>query len=304
MEMQQIRYFLAVADTLNFTRAAERCNISQPALTRAIKALEDEFGGPLINREQRNTHLSELGRMMAPYFQTIHEQSLTARAKANEFRKPGGLTLKIGAMCTIGPSIVAEFLARYSLGFDGVEIEVAALGLGALKQKLMLGELEIALLASPEPLGDEFHSMPLFQENFVLALSPTHRLANAEFVPCGDLNGERYINRANCEYYDLVHETFLAKGVRTRKIFSSECDEWVIGMIKAGLGVGYFPEFAVKDPGVILRPLVDPSFSRTVSLVTVRGRPHSPAVGAFVKQARLEKWPVTLSAKSRLASVY
>ncbi len=66
MEMQQIRYFVALAQTLNFTRAAEQCNVSQPALTRAIQQLEHELGGPLFHRERNNTHLSELGRMMAP----------------------------------------------------------------------------------------------------------------------------------------------------------------------------------------------------------------------------------------------
>lgn len=291
MEMQQIRYFLAVADTLNFTRAAENCNISQPALTRAIKALEDELGGPLINREQRNTHLSELGRMMAPYFQSIYEQSLSAKATADEFRRLCKATLKIGAMCTIGPSIVADFLARYSASYENVEIDVTADGSNALKQKLLRGELEVALIASPDPFGDDFHAMGLFDENFVLAVSKSHRLANADVIRCKELDGEKYINRANCEFYDLVHETFLRSGVRTRRVFSSECDEWVIGMIKAGLGVGYFPEFAVNDPGIILKPLIEPSFSRTVCLVTVRGRPHSPAVGAFVRQARSEKWP-------------
>ena len=296
MEMQQIKYFLAVADTLNFTRAAEKCNISQPALTRAIKALEDELGGPLINREQKNTHLSELGRMMTPYFQTIYDQSVSARATASQFRRLDKATLKIGAMCTIGPSIVAGFLAQYAQSYENVEIEVSALGLGLLKQRLMSGELEIALLASPDPLGDDFHAMPLFHENFALAVSATHRLANADAVRCSELHGEPYINRANCEYYDLVHATFVENGVRTRKVFSSECDEWVVGMIKAGLGIGYFPEFSVNDPDVILKPLIEPSFSRTVCLVSVRGRPHSPAGGAFVKQARLQKWPATKSA--------
>jgi DNA-binding transcriptional LysR family regulator len=298
MEMQQIRYFLAVADTLNFTRAAERCNISQPALTRAIKALEDELGGPLINREQRNTHLSELGQVMSPYFQTIYEQSMSAKTTADAFRRLGKATLKIGAMCTIGPKIVADFLARYSGSFENVEIEVAATGLRALKDRLLSGELEVALLASPEPLGDEFHALPLFSENFVLAIALSHRLANADVVSCKELDGERYINRANCEYYDLVHEQFIAEGVRTRRVFSSECDEWVVGMIKAGLGIGYFPEFSINDPGVIAKPLVDPSFSRTVSLVTVRGRPHSPAVGAFIKMARQEKWPASKTPKA------
>ncbi|OFX06238.1 MAG: hypothetical protein A3E78_15225 [Alphaproteobacteria bacterium RIFCSPHIGHO2_12_FULL_63_12] len=299
MEMQQIKYFLAVADTLNFTRAAEKCNISQPALTRAIKALESELGGPLINREQKNTHLSELGRMMTPYFQTIYDQSVSARATASQFRKLDRATLKIGAMCTIGPSIVAGFLAHYARAYDNVEINVSALGLETLKQRLLAGDLEVALLASPTPLADEFHAMPLFHENFALAVAPTHRLANADVVRCIELDGEPYINRANCEYYDLVHATFIANGVRTRRVFSSECEEWVVGMIKAGLGVGYFPEFSMNDPEVILKPLVDPSFSRTVNLVTVRGRPHSPAVGAFVKQARLQKWPAATFAGER-----
>ena len=79
MEMQQVRYFVALADTLNFTRAAEKCNVSQPALTRAIQQLEHEFGGPLFHRERGNTHLSELGRMMLPYLQTVEEQTKAAR---------------------------------------------------------------------------------------------------------------------------------------------------------------------------------------------------------------------------------
>jgi DNA-binding transcriptional LysR family regulator len=297
MEMQQIRYFLAVAETLNFTRAAEKCNISQPALTRAIKALEDELGGPLINREQRNTHLSELGRVMTPYFRAIQEQSATAKSTASAFARLGKATLKIGAMCTIGPAIVADFIARYAHAHENVETKLIALGLDDLKRQLTAGELELALLASPETLGDEFHVMPLFTEAFVCVVAPTHRLANAEVVRCAELDGEAYVNRANCEYYDMVHEVFISNGVRTRRIFSSECDEWVVGMIKAGLGFGYFPEFSINDREILKKPLVEPSISRTVSLVTVRGRPHSPAVGAFVKAARLEKWPLTQSTK-------
>jgi DNA-binding transcriptional LysR family regulator len=71
MEMQQVRYFLALARTLNFTRAAEAANVSQPALTRAIQQLEHELGGPLFHRERANTHLSELGKMMLPYLEQI-----------------------------------------------------------------------------------------------------------------------------------------------------------------------------------------------------------------------------------------
>src|SRR5882724_7842369 len=67
MEMHQVRYFLAVAEELNFTRAAEKCNVSQPSLSRAIQMLEQEFGGPLFWRERGRTHLTELGQMIRPH---------------------------------------------------------------------------------------------------------------------------------------------------------------------------------------------------------------------------------------------
>jgi DNA-binding transcriptional LysR family regulator len=82
MEMQQVRYFVTLAQVLNFTRAAEQCNVTQPALTRAIQQLEHELGGPLFHRERGNTHLSELGRMMEPYLAMILDQSTAAKEHA------------------------------------------------------------------------------------------------------------------------------------------------------------------------------------------------------------------------------
>ena len=290
MEMQQIRYFLALAETLNFTRAAEKSNVTQPALTRAIQGLEAEFGGPLFHRERQNTHLSELGRMMLPYFESIYRQAATARNEAKSFGKLDRGRLEIGAMCTIGPAIVGSFLARFCAEHPEIDISVVDVGAQALVERLAEGKLEVALFALPEGLDTRFHGIPLFDERFVAVVPRQHRLANAESVRCADLNDEAYCNRANCEYYDIVHEAFISRGIRTRKVFSSERDDWVIGMIKAGLGFGYFPEHSVTDPEVLTRPLVDPDFVRTVMLVTVRGRPHSPAVGAFVRAAKKEKW--------------
>src|SRR3974390_1125067 len=87
MEMQQVRYFLAVAQTLNFTRAAEQCNVSQPALTRAIKLLEGELGGELIRREGRVSHLTDLGKRMFPLLKQCYDSALNAKALATSFKK-------------------------------------------------------------------------------------------------------------------------------------------------------------------------------------------------------------------------
>src|SRR5712691_8631826 len=103
MEMHQIRYFLAVAKELNFTRAAEKCNVSQPSLTRAIKLLEEELGGPLFHRERERTHLSELGKMIMPHLEHGYQETQQARRLARDFKSVKKATLKLGIMCTIAP---------------------------------------------------------------------------------------------------------------------------------------------------------------------------------------------------------
>jgi DNA-binding transcriptional LysR family regulator len=293
MEMQQVRYFLALTRTLNFTRAAEQCNVTQPALTRQIQLLEAELGGPLFHRERQNTHLSELGRMMLPYLESIWAGAEQAKAQSQALRRLDGATLQIGAMCTIGPAILSDLIIRFRLANPNVDISVRDRGLEEVLAELNDGALDLALLASPTALDDRFHALPLFRERFVVALSPAHHLAEKNIIGCGDLNDQAYVNRANCEYLDFISQEFRRIGVKTRKVFSSERDDWVQGMIKAGLGFGLFPEFCVTDPALTLRRLVEPEFIRTIELVTVRGRPHSPAVGAFVRQARSFRWPVS-----------
>src|SRR5262247_1597669 len=98
MEMSQVRYFLAVADELNFTKAAEKCNVAQPSLTRAIKLLEAELGGNLFHRERANTHLTELGRMVRPHLHQLYEESQAAKRLARDFSKLQNVVLRFGVM--------------------------------------------------------------------------------------------------------------------------------------------------------------------------------------------------------------
>ena len=86
MEMHQIRYFLAVSEFLNFTRAAEECNVAQPSLSRAIKKLEEELGGDLFRRERGQTHLTELGRKMQPLLQQAYDSAVVAKEQAAKYQ--------------------------------------------------------------------------------------------------------------------------------------------------------------------------------------------------------------------------
>lgn len=286
MEMQQVRYFVALAELRNFTRAAQACNVTQPAFSRAIQQLEHELGGPLVNRERGNLHLTELGRMMAPYLQTIAEQARTAKdlARANARLERG--TLRIGAMCTIGAAVLTELVLRFRMAHPEIAVAMVEDEAPEMLERLDRGELEVAVVGIPEELPDHLHHLPIVEERFVVVLPPNHRLVASAQVACADLDGEPYVGRSQCEVFRMVARDWAARGIVPLKVFSSPRDDWVQGMVKAGLGFGFFPEYAVTDPDVVVRPLVDPEYKRTIHLTTVRGRPHSPAVGAFVREAR------------------
>jgi DNA-binding transcriptional LysR family regulator len=291
MEMQQVRYFVALAETLNFTRAAEKCNVSQPALTRAIQQLEHELGGPLFHRERANTHLSELGRMMLPYLESVDASTRAAKQAAQSAKKLENVTLTIGAMCTISPRLVSDLMVRFQMAHPDVGVSVLDTGAPQMIEAMEKGELEIGIIGVPEELPPTLHQVPVFEERFVIVLPKGHPWETKNAIRAAELHGEPYVGRSNCEVFQFVTDEFTRRGIATRKVFSSPRDDWVQGMIKAGLGFGFFPESCVTDPDLVVRPLIEPSFSRTIYLATVRGRPHSPAVGAFVRQARGHAWP-------------
>ena len=294
MEMQQVRYFVALVEARNFTRAAEACNVTQPAFSRAIQQLEHELGGPLVNRERGNLHLTELGRMMLPYLAQIEEQARSARDAARSATRLESGKLRIGAMCTIGAKVLGDLIVRFRMAHPQVAISMIEDETPRMLAMLEQGELEVAVVGIPEELPEHLHHLPIFDERFVLVLPPNHRLAAKNPVPCADLHAEPYVCRSLCEAHNHVAKALYKRGIEPVKVFSSPRDSWVQNMIKAGLGFGLFPEFAVTDPEVVVRPLVEPEFKRTIYLTTMRGRPHSPAVGAFVREARAYRAPTAI----------
>ena len=291
MEMHQIRYFLAVAEQLNFTRAAERCNVSQPSLTRAIKLLEEELGGPIFHRERANTHLSELGRMMRPYLTQVYEQAQTAKRQAIDFTKLKRSTLKLGIMCTIAPDQIIELIGSIQEHHPGVGLTLSDANAVELQKHLIEGDLEVAIYCLPtQHADDHLHVVPLFREKIVVAISPKHRLANQAAIAVKDLHDESYIHRMDCEFAGYADSVFAAQNVSCTAVYWSDRDDWTLAMVAAGLGWAFMPANSVKHAGVLAIPLVEPEFWRAVNLVTVRGRPYSPAVGALVREAMRIKW--------------
>ena len=291
MEMHQVRYFLALCEELNFTRAAERSNVAQPSLTRAIKQLEEELGGALFHRERANTHLTELGRTLKPYLEQVCSRAEDAKREAQEFVRLQKTPLRLGLMCTIAPTYLLDLVSEVRTRHPGIELQIIDAAAAQLQERLITGGIDVAIYALPALATDErLHHLALYREQFKIVLEPGHPLAARSAVRVKDLDGERYLWRVNCEYGQAADAVFDAQSVSGPTVYQSERDDWILAMAAAGLGYAFMPALCVDHPGVVALPLVEPEIWREIALVTVRGRPHSPGVGALVQEAMRLPW--------------
>ncbi len=149
MEISQMRFFLALADTLNFTRAAEICDVSQPALSRGIRKLEDELGGQLVRRERGKTHLTELGQRVRPRLEQAISLAELAKTEAHDFSRLADVKLRLGVMCTIGPNRLIALIEHLTERHPDMELELVE-GSGAeIVERLLDGEFDVAISAAP-----------------------------------------------------------------------------------------------------------------------------------------------------------
>src|SRR5262249_17276899 len=290
MEMHQARYFLAAAKTLNFTRAAELCHVSQPALTSAIKKLEEQLQSPLFHREGHQLTLTEFGRRMQPHLGQIVQQAEAAEKVARDFRLLKQAPIRVGVMSTIGPIRLSELLAAFEQKHPDIGTVVHEGAPEALAAQLAADELDFAILNPLEGLGDNYRSEPLYSERYVVVLPPTHPLHERNALALRDLDGQPYVDRLSCEMREMVMGVCNEMGVKLYARFRSAREDWVQAMVMANIGFAFMPEYSVTHPECVRRPLVEPAVERTISLITVPGRPHSPPVAAFLRAVRSHRW--------------
>ena len=291
MEMHQLRYFLAAARTMSFTRAAEECGVSQPALTTAVKKLKSGLGSPLFHREGNRLRLSEFGRRMQPNLARIVEQTEMAETVAESFRLLNQEPIRLGVMSTIGPAGLSRFLASFEQDCPGVEVAVSEASSAKLADRLHADELDVAILNPLEGFSEGYRLEPLYTERYVVLLPPQHPFKERDSLTLRDLSGQPYVDRLSCEMREMVMGLCEQRGVRLYARFRSEREDWVQSMVMANIGFAFMPEYSVTLPETVRRPLTDPSVERTISLVSLPGRRHSPAVAAFVRSARTRRWP-------------
>ncbi|MCB1472534.1 MAG: LysR family transcriptional regulator [Rhodobiaceae bacterium] len=289
MDLRQIDYFLAACGTLNFTRAAEACDVAVPTLTRAIKALEDELGGQLFRRERHLTHLTDLGRLMQRHLSEARNAADRAVREAERF-SAADTRLRLGVVSTMASSRLVAYLRRLREQAPELELHVWEANCEELESALAEGELDVAIATRPE-YADPLRANELYREFYFVAFPPGHRFAAMNAVPLAEIDGEPYIKRLHCEFpsnFARLGVPAPYKGVQMR--FMSEREDWVQSMVAAGLGITLMPQYLPLIADIEMRPVIEPEVYRTVSIVTVAGRPHAAPVKAALDAARSLDW--------------
>jgi len=292
MEMHQVRYFLAVARTLNFTRAAEECNVSQPALTRAIKQLEGELGGDLFRRERPQAQLTGLGERMHPLLRQCYDSALGARSLASLLRSGEIASLKVALSRTIDLGLLIPHLMELTKHFNGLELKFLRGTALEINQILKNGDAELALAAEIGEPWERLDRWPLFSESFLLMVNGNHRLANRMTVEIEDLRDERFLLRPYCEDAEQIAALLRGRDLDLRHGHEVASERDVIALIEANLGVAVVPRSAAAAaPATLMRaPINGLDLRRTVHLYGVAGRQRTAVAATFMKQLRAANW--------------
>jgi DNA-binding transcriptional LysR family regulator len=291
MEMHQIRYFLAVARTLNFTQAADECNVAQPSLTRAIKKLESEFGGDLFRRERSRTHLTELGRAMLPMLTQSYESAVAAQAHAEGFNKAAVATLRIGLSKSVGIEILSLVLGELTATFSNLEVKLVRATAAEIEQLLSDGEIELALTGIKQGLWDRIDCWSLFTEDFVAVVPNGHALAGAGSVAFEELNNQDFIARPYCEQAAQLNELVEHSKSCFRTVHDVSNENDLAHLVSTSMGMAIVPRsFAKQTDEITLLPLDNSDLTRTVTLFAVAGRQYSKTGGLMVKMMRAADW--------------
>jgi len=286
MEMQQLRYVVAVARTGNFSRAAEQCHVSQPSLSQQIQKLEDELGERLFDRLKREVRLTPHGEVFLRRAMRVLDEVDAALREAKDAGELLRGTLRLGVLPTIAPYLLPSVMADFAEKFPGVEVIVHEDTTAQLLKLLVSCEIEFALAS--RPIEDERLEIDdLFGEELLLALPPGHSLNRKRTIRVADLEGERFIlmKDGHC-LGDQVLGFCERREMRPTISFRSAQLETIQSLVCAGLGVSLIPAMATegeRHDRPKYRSLAGPKPHRQIVAVRPKQRPPSRAASEFLK---------------------
>ena len=293
MDLYQVRYFLTIAETGTFSRAAERLYLSQPSLSTGIKKLEQELGVTLFERGGRRTVLTAAGRSFMEKATVIMEQYQAALNELKRFNDD--LTLRLGVVSTMKVSVLATLVSAFQQQCPHITIEIHDGNLQTLTEALEQGSIDAAitvlsLRSTTEllPPAEPQVSAVLFQQPLLLAAPLSHPFAQRTSVRLADLEGQPFIDRIHCEFFPQECQLLDTAKIHPKVVYRASHEEWVISLIQSGLGLSIMPQWkGLMDLKYLL--ISDLSVQRTIGIQWRSPQP-SELVQQFCHFATSHNW--------------
>jgi DNA-binding transcriptional LysR family regulator len=290
MEMHQVRYFLAVAAELNFTKAAEKCNVSQPSLTRAIKQLEGELGGDLFRRERPQTQLTDLGERMQPLMKQIYDGALGARSLASSIKTGELGSLRLALSHTVELDLLIPHINEIKGLFARLELKLQRGTAAEILELLKNGKAELALASDLPEQWERLDRWPLFSESFHLVVDNQHNLASRQVVEIADLRDEPILLCRCSEHAEQTATLLRAHNLDVDHGHDVALARDLISLLEAGLGAALLPGSTSIPATLTRRAVIGVDLRRTVYVYGVAGRQRSAVASTILKKLRAADW--------------
>ncbi|MER7398625.1 LysR substrate-binding domain-containing protein [Streptomyces sp. NPDC000151] len=269
MQLQQLRYFAAVADTRHFTRAAEQEHVAQPSLSQQIRSLERELGAELFHRARGHITLTDAGETLLPFARRILADADTARREVQEVAGLRRGRLRLGAPPSLCASVVPDVLRAFHDRYPGVDLQVHESGSQDLVRVLAAGELDLALVITPLPVqAPALTTAELLREELVVVSAPdAPPPVRRKYLRVDDLRDHPLVMFRRG--YDLREFTVAAcRAAGFEPVFTVEGGEMdaVLGFVRAGLGSAVVPSMVAERAGLRSTPFAAPGLHRNISV--------------------------------------
>jgi DNA-binding transcriptional LysR family regulator len=287
MEMSQLEFLLKVVQEGSFSKAAQRVFRTQPAISIAIRRLEEEVGAPLFDRTQKTPTLTEAGHIIYDYAQRIIALRDQAKANVENLKKLEQGCVRIGANESTSLYLLPEVILAFRERHPKVKVEIFRHVSDKLPREILDRKIDFALMAH-EPSEKELEAFPVLKDELVLIMSPKHRLAKRDSVAVKELGKESFLaHNVQTASRKKVIETFAKTNTPLNITLELDTVETIKRFVRKNIGIALVPKMCVMEEverGTLASiPVKGLTYSRMLWVVHRRGTPFTPATQAFLK---------------------
>jgi LysR family cyn operon transcriptional activator len=283
IELRHLRYFLAVAESAHFTKAAQRLHVTQPTLSHQIRQLEGQLNMPLFDRIGRRVRLTSAGELLLPHARRVLHELQDAQAALGELHGLKRGELKVGIVQTVNACVIPEIVAQFSAAHPGIRVACSEMAVEDIEAGLESGALDLGIGFLPA-CRKSLDGEKLFTEELVAVVSTAHPLTKRRKLRVRELGAEplvllsgKYCTR------QLINRAFATAGVRPEVQVEMNSVESILSTVRQGRLATLLPSLALcqRDEGLKAIPLIEPKPRRSVGLLWLRGAHRRAAAEVF-----------------------